>query len=214
MNAFDRPSTALLVIDMQRDFLDPQGYAAKAGLDISPLRTAIPGVARLLGAARAAGLLIVHTREANAPDLSDVPPEFLAATQRSGAPVGSAGPLGRLLIRGEPGAGIVGELAPLTGEIVIDKPGFSAFEGTALGSMLIARGIRTLVICGITTEVCVSSTLRTAIDRGYRCLTVRDACASAYPDLHDAAMRMIGVEGGVFGLVVTTDEMTAMLNDA
>ncbi len=214
MNAFDRPSTALLVIDMQRDFLDPQGYAAKAGLDISPLRTAIPGVARLLGAARAAGLLIVHTREANAPDLTDVPPEFLAATQRSGAPVGSAGPLGRLLIRGEPGAGIVGELAPLTGEIVIDKPGFSAFEGTALGSMLIARGIRTLVICGITTEVCVSSTLRTAIDRGYRCLTVSDACASAYPDLHDAAMRMIGVEGGVFGLVVTTDEMTAVLNAA
>lgn len=208
---FDRASTALLAIDMQRDFLDPRGYAAKAGLAIAPLRAAIPGVARLLAAAREAGLFIVHTREANAPDLSDVPPAFLDATRRTGAPVGSAGPLGRLLIRGEPGAGIVEDVAPMPGEVAIDKPGFSAFEGTALQAMLVSRGIRTLLICGITTEVCVSSTLRTAIDRGFRCVTLRDACASSDPDLHDAALRMIEVEGGVFGRVATVDEVIAAL---
>ncbi len=211
MIPFDWQSTALVVIDMQRDFLDPQGYAAMAGLDVSLLRAAIPGVARVLAAARDAGLLIVHTREANAPDLSDVPPAFMEATRRTGAPVGSAGPLGRLLIRGEFGAGIVDELAPRGTEIVIDKPGFSAFEGTALGSMLTMRGIRSLILCGITTEVCVSSTLRTAIDRGFRCVTLRDACASADVSLHDAAMRMIQVEGGVFGLVRTVDDAVAWL---
>lgn len=211
MLPFDWQTTALVVIDMQRDFLDPQGYAAKAGLDVSLLRVAIPGVARVLAAAREAGLLIVHTREANAPDLSDVPPAFMEATRRTGAPVGSEGPLGRLLIRGEFGAGIVDELAPRGSEIVIDKPGFSAFEGTALGSMLTMRGIRSLILCGITTEVCVSSTLRTAIDRGFRCVTLRDACASADVSLHDAAMRMIQVEGGVFGLVGTVDEAVAWL---
>jgi len=211
MLPFDWQTTALVIIDMQRDFLDPQGYAAKAGLDVSLLRVAIPGVARVLAAAREAGLLIVHTREANAPDLSDVPPAFMEATRRTGAPVGSDGPLGRLLIRGEFGAGIVDELAPRGAEIVIDKPGFSAFEGTALGSMLTTRGIRSLILCGITTEVCVSSTLRTAIDRGFRCVTLRDACASADVSLHDAAMRMIQVEGGVFGLVGTVDDAVAWL---
>jgi nicotinamidase-related amidase len=210
--SFDWQSTALMVIDMQRDFLDPRGYAAKAGLDIELLRDAIPGVKLLLRAAREAGLLVVHTREANAPDLSDVPPEFLVATRRTGAPVGSQGPLGRLLIRGEHGTGIVDELAPVEGELVIDKPGFSAFEATALGAMLTMRGIRTLVICGVTTEVCVSSTLRSAVDRGFRCITVSDACASAYPDLHDAALRMIGVEGGLFGQVASAAEVAAFLD--
>ena len=209
--SIDTATTALLAIDMQRDFLDPQGYAARAGLDISLLRGAIPGVARLLAAARAAGIFIIHTREANAPDLSDVPPAFLAATTRSGARVGSPGPLGRFLIRGEPGSAIIDALAPLASEVAIDKPGFSAFEGTALGAMLGARGIRRLILCGITTEVCVSSTLRTAIDRGFDCTTVSDACASAFPDLHDAALRMIEVEGGVFGEVATVDEICARL---
>jgi nicotinamidase-related amidase len=208
---FDWQSTALLVIDMQRDFLDPAGYAARAGLDTTRLRDAIPGVVRLLKAARDAGMVVVHTREANAPDLSDVPPAFLDATRRTGALVGSDGPLGRLLVRGERGSGIVDEVAPVPGEIVLDKPGFSAFEGTPLGAMLLARGIRTLVICGITTEVCVSSTVRTATDRGFRCITVRDACASSTPDLHDAALRMIEVEGGVFGKVATVDEVVAVL---
>jgi nicotinamidase-related amidase len=207
----DASTTALLAIDMQRDFLDPQGYAALAGLDISLLQAAIPGVATLLAAARAAGIFIVHTREANAPDLSDVPPEFLDATTRSGARVGSEGPLGRLLIRGEAGTAIIDELAPLPHEVAIDKPGFSAFEGTALGAMLQMRGIRTLILCGITTEVCVSSTLRTAIDRGFRCITVRDACASAFPELHAAALAMIGVEGGLFGQVASVQEICALL---
>lgn len=210
--SLDPRSTALLVIDMQRDFLDPDGYAARAGLDISLLREAIPGVAKMLRAARDASLLVIHTREANAPDLSDVPPSFAEATARTGASVGAAGPLGRLLIRGEPGSSIIDELAPITGEIAIDKPGFSAFEGTALGAMLLARGIRQLILCGITTEVCVSSTLRTAIDRGFRCVTLRDACASAYPDLHDAALRMVEVEGGVFGSVATVDQVAAALS--
>lgn len=207
----DRATTALLVIDMQRDFLDARGYAAQAGLDIGLLREAIPGVARMLATARQAGLMIVHTREANAPDLSDVPPTFLEATERTGARVGSPGPLGRLLIRGEHGSGIVDELAPAADEIVIDKPGFSAFEGTPLGAILFARGIRSLLICGITTEVCVSSTLRTAIDRGFRCTTLRDACASAYPDLHEASMRIIEVEGGVFGRVARVDDAVTAL---
>ncbi|MBL8534960.1 MAG: cysteine hydrolase [Betaproteobacteria bacterium] len=209
----DRATTALLVIDMQRDFLDARGYAAQAGLDIDMLRGAIPGVARILAAARQAGITIVHTREANAPDLSDVPPAFLEATERTGARVGSPGPLGRLLIRGEHGSGIVDELAPAPDEIVIDKPGFSAFEGTPLGAILFARGIRSLLICGITTEVCVSSTLRTAIDRGFRCTTLRDACASAYPDLHEASMRIIEVEGGVFGRVARVDDAVTALGE-
>ena len=209
--SLDVQGTALLAIDMQRDFLDAEGYAARAGLDISRLRGAIPGVARLLRAARTVGMTIIHTREANAPDLSDVPPAFLAATTRTGARVGSPGPLGRFLIRGEPGSAIIDELAPLASEVAIDKPGFSAFEGTALGAMLAARGIRTLILCGITTEVCVSSTLRTAIDRGFDCITVSDACASAFPELHEAALKMIEVEGGVFGAVATVDEICGRL---
>jgi biuret amidohydrolase len=202
-------ATALMVIDMQRDFLDSRGYAAKAGLDVNLLRTAIRPISDLLAAARKRGVLVIFTREANAPDLSDVPPCFADAGLRSGAPVGTVGPMGRFLVRGEYGSDIVDELMPMPQEIVIDKPGFSAFEGTALGALLNARSIRTLVISGITTEVCVSSTLRSAVDRGFRCLTVRDACASSYPHLHSAALEMIAVEGGVFGRVVDSAEVIA-----
>jgi nicotinamidase-related amidase len=212
MMNLDKSSTALIIIDMQRDFLDHQGYAAMAGLDVNLLRSAIPGVARLLNAARSAGVVIVHTRESNAPDLSDVPPAFADAT-RKGAPVGSVGPLGRLLVRGEAGSRIVDELRPSTGEIEIDKPGFSAFENTPLGMILTSRGIKNLILCGVTTEVCVSSTLRTAIDRGYRCVTVSDACASSYPDLHDASLRIIEVEGGIFGTVSTVDDVVRALEE-
>ena len=201
MTKIDRRTTALIAIDMQRDFLDPGGYAAAAGLDVTLLRGAIPGVKRLLTAARSAGIVVVHTRECNSPDLSDVPPAFADATIRSGAPVGHPGPLGRLLVRGEPGVGIIDECSPILGEIVIDKPGFSAFESTPLGMILTSRGVRDLILCGITTEVCVSSMLRTAVNRGYRCIKVSDACASLYPDLHDASMRMIEVEGEIFGIV-------------
>jgi nicotinamidase-related amidase len=203
--------TALLVIDMQRDFLDPRGYAAKAGLNIVPLQAAIAPVRRLLDAARAAGMMIVHTREGHVPDLSDCPPYKLARSRNAGAQIGSAGPLGRLLIRGEPGHDFIDELQPAAGEIVIDKPGYSAFAHTDLDHRLRVRDIDTLLLSGITTEVCVSSTLRDAVDRGYRCITIGDACASGYPDLHDAALRMIAVEGGIFGTVSSSEKIAAEL---
>lgn len=195
----DQARTALIVIDMQRDFLLPQGYAAHAGLDIEPLRAVIAPIGRLLQAARGARLTIVHTREGHLPDLSDCPPYKLERSRKAGAEIGGRGPLGRLLVRGEYGHDFIDELRPLPGEIVIDKPGYSAFEHTALAAALTTRGVDTLLICGITTEVCVSSTLRAAIDRGYRCHTITDACASSDRDLHAAALRMIAVEGGIFG---------------
>ncbi|HVY07104.1 MAG TPA: isochorismatase family cysteine hydrolase [Burkholderiales bacterium] len=203
--------TALLVIDMQRDFLDPHGYAAKAGLDIRPLQAAIEPVRGVLDAARTAGMMIVHTREGHVPDLSDCPPYKLARSRKAGAEIGSAGPLGRLLIRGEAGHDFIDELRPESGEIVIDKPGYSAFAHTDLDHRLRVSEIDTLLISGITTEVCVSSTLRDAVDRGYRCITIGDACASGFPDLHAAALRMIGVEGGIFGTVATGAEIIACL---
>jgi len=205
------PRTALLAIDMQRDFLHPDGYGARAGMDIAPLRAAIEPVRRLLQAARAARVTVIHTREGHLPDLSDCPPTKLTRSRNAGAEIGSTGPMGRLLVRGEHGHDFIDELRPVAGEIVIDKPGYSAFEHTTLAQVLTTRGIDTLILCGITTEVCVSSTLRAAVDRGYRCITVGDACASADRTLHDAALRMIGVEGGIFGTVVRVAEVEAAL---
>jgi biuret amidohydrolase len=203
--------TALLVIDMQRDFLETEGYAVAAGLDISPLQAIVPTVGRLLDSARAAGLMIVHTREGHVPDLSDCPPYKLARSRAAGAEIGSSGPLGRLLVRGEAGHDFTDALRPVAGEIVIDKPGYSAFAHTDLDHRLRVRSIDTLILSGITTEVCVSSTLRDAVDRGYRCITVGDACASGYNDLHWAALRMIAVEGGIFGVSATSDQVRATL---
>jgi biuret amidohydrolase len=205
--------TALLVIDMQRDFLLPEGYAAQAGLDIEPLAAAIRPIEKLLAAGRKAGLLIVHTREGHVPDLSDCPPYKLERSRRAGAEIGSQGPLGRLLVRGEVGHDFVETLRPLEQEIVIDKPGYSAFAHTDLQHTLTKRGVDTLILTGVTNEVCVSSTLRAAVDLGYRCITVSDACASGYPDLHKAAMAMIGVEGGIFGEIATTAEIIERLAD-
>src|SRR5262245_4547669 len=199
--------TALLVIDMQRDFLLPEGYAAQAGLDITPLAATIRPIGKLLAMARKAGLLIVYTREGHLPDLSDCPPYKLEASRRANAEIGSKGPLGRFLVRGEVGHDFVEELHPMAGEIVIDKPGYGAFAHTTLQEVLTKRGIKTLILTGVTTEVCVSSTLRTAVDLGYRCITVSDACASGDPALHKASLAMIGVEGGVFGEVATTAEV-------
>lgn len=199
--------TALLVIDMQRDFLLPEGYAAQAGLDIAPLAATIRPIGKLLAVAREAGLLIVHTREGHVPDLSDCPPYKLERSRRAGAEIGSKGPLGRLLVRGEVGHDFVDALRPLEQEVVIDKPGYSAFAHTGLQHTLTKRGIETLIMTGVTTEVCVSSTLRAATDLGYRCITVSDACASSNPVLHQAALAMIGVEGGIFGEVATTAEV-------
>lgn len=202
--------TALLVIDMQRDFLDPGGYAAAAGLDVAALRRPIPAIRRLLDAARQAGILVVHTREGHRPDLSDCPPAKLERSRAAGAGIGTAGPLGRLLVRGEPGHDIVAELCPEPGEPVVDKPGYGAFHGTDLDVILTSRAIERLVIAGVTTEVCVHSTLREAVDRGYRCILAGDACASADPDLHRAALAMVAVEGGIFGQVLPSDEIIAL----
>lgn len=193
--------SAIIVIDMQRDFLETGGYAATAGMDIATLRKAIPAIRLLLDSARSKGMLVIHTREGHRPDLSDCPATKLERSRQAGATIGSSGPLGRLLVRGEYGHDIIDELRPLYGEPVVDKPGYGAFHQTDLAQILENQCIRQLFICGITTEVCVHSTLREAIDRGYTCVLISDACGSAHPHLHDAALRMIEVEGGIFGRV-------------
>lgn len=203
--------TALLIIDMQRDFLDPEGYAARAGLDATALRRPLAAIRRLRDAARRAGAAVLCTREGHRPDLSDCPPAKLERSRAAGAEIGSPGPLGRLLVRGEPGHDIIDELRPAPGETVIDKPGYGAFHGTDLGAALARLGVERLLLTGVTTEVCVHSTLREAVDRGYRCVLVADACASAYPDLHRAALAMVAVEGGIFGRVLDTEATIAML---
>jgi len=205
----DLATTALVVIDMQRDFCSAGGYAHQAGLDIGRLQGVVRQIAQLLAAARAAGLAIVHTREGHLPDLSDCPPAKLARSIAAGAAIGSPGPLGRLLIRGEQGHDFVPELRPWPGEAVIDKPGYGAFHRTDLDTWLAQRSIRRLVICGVTTEVCVHSTLREAVDRGFVCTTVADATAASQPELQAPALAMIGVEGGIFGRVATTAEVVA-----
>jgi biuret amidohydrolase len=205
--------SALIVIDMQRDFLDAGGYAATAGLDLSSLRKPIPFIASLLNATRANNVLVVHTREGHRADLSDCPPTKLARSRQAGAEIGSDGPLGRLLIRGEYGHDIIDGLKPIAGEPVVDKPGYSAFHQTDLAQILQSHDVKRLYICGVTTEVCVHSTLREAIDRGYECVLVGDACGSVNTDLHDAAMKMVAVEGGVFGRVCDTQTAIAELKE-
>jgi nicotinamidase-related amidase len=207
-------STALIVIDMQRDFCSPGGYADQAGIDIARMRGVVGQVRRLLCAARTAGLLVVHTREGHLPDLSDCPPAKMARSVAAGAPIGSAGPLGRLLVRGEQGHDFVSELRPLPDEVVIDKPGYGAFHNTALGGVLRRHGVQRLILCGVTTEVCVHSTLREAVDRGYVCTTVGDATAASQPELQAPALAMIGVEGGIFGKVRSTCEVVEALQHA
>ena len=203
--------TALLITDMKRDFCAPGGYAARAGLDVTRLAAPVANVRRLLEAARRAAILVVHTREGHRADLSDCPPVKLQRSIAAGAPIGGPGPLGRLLVRGETGHDFIDELQPGPGEPVVDKPGYGAFHQTDLAQILANRGITQLVLCGVTTEVCVHSTLREAIDRGYACLTVGDACAASDPALHDAALAMIGVEGGIFGRVIDTAQAVAIL---
>ena len=196
--------TALIVIDMQRDFLDADGYAANAGLNVSLLRQAIVPISTLLALARKKKLLVIHTREGHLPDLTDCPPAKLARTRSAGAEIGSIGSLGKLLVIGEQGHDIVEELYPLLHESVIDKPGYSAFAHTNLEFILHKNNIETILFTGVTTEVCVHSSLRDAVDRGYDCVLVSDACASAYPHLHQAALEMVEVEGGIFGQVMNT----------
>jgi len=204
-------TTALLVIDMQRDFCSPGGYAYTAGMDVQRLREPIDHIQQLLAAARAKGLVVVHTREGHLPDLSDCPPAKLARSAAAGAPIGSQGPLGRLLVRGEQGHDFVDALRPAPGEFVIDKPGYGAFHQTRLAQLLAAQEVGQLILCGVTTEVCVHSTLREAIDRGYACTTVSDATAASNPALQAPALAMIDVEGGIFGRVRSTAEVVAEL---
>lgn len=210
----DLRRTALLVVDMQRDFCAPGGYADQAGMAIDRLRAPIPAIAALLTRARMLGVMIVHTREGHRPDLSDLPVLKRRRAEAAGAPIGSAGPLGRLLVRGEFGHDLIDELQPLPGEPVIDKPGYSAFAHTDLDLLLRTRGIEQLIVTGVTTEVCVSSTVRHAVDLGFDCVTVSDACASADPTLHRAALAMIGVEGGLFGEVLDSDTLLGRLRGA
>ena len=206
--------TALIVIDMQRDFLDPRGYIGQSGIDVSPLRAAIPNVRRMLESARADGVRVIHTREGHRPDLADLNPVKARRAARVGAAIGSRGPLGRLLVRGEPGHAIIDELAPLPSEVVIDKPGFGAFYATDLELVLRAWGITALTLAGVTTDVCVHSTLREAVDRGFECQTVGDACAAADPAIHAAMLKCISGEGGILGRVVSTEEVVAAWRDA
>jgi biuret amidohydrolase len=191
---------ALIVIDMQRDFLEPGGFGAMLGNDVGLLRRAIGPTARLLSSARAAGMLVIHTREGHRADLSELSPAK-HARGRFATGIGDAGPMGRILIRGEPGHDIIPELYPPPGEPVIDKPGKGAFHATDLHAILENRGISQLLVCGVTTEVCVSTTVREANDRGYECLVIEDCCASYFPDFHDAALEMIVAQGGIFGWV-------------
>ena len=209
--AFDPTHPALVVIDLQRDFCSPGGYAHQAGIDIGPMQAVVANTVRLLQAARAAGLLVVHTREGHLSDLSDCPATKLQRSVDAGAPIGSLGPLGRLLVRGEQGHDFVDAVRPVTGEEVIDKPGYGAFHRTRLAQVLAAHDIEALIICGVTTEVCVHSTLREAVDRGFACTTVGDATAASNPALQAPALAMIAVEGGIFGRVRSTDEVVASL---
>jgi nicotinamidase-related amidase len=198
--SLDWSVTALLIIDMQRDFMEPGGFGETLGNDVSRLATAVGPIATVLAAARKAGMLVVHTREGHLPDLSDAPP----AKVERGAPslrIGDPGPMGRILIRGEAGHDIIPELYPIDGEIVIDKPGKGAFYATGLNDILKKHDIENLLVCGVTTEVCVNTTVREANDRGYRCVVLADGCASYFPEFHDAGLRMIKAQGGIFGWV-------------
>jgi len=205
--AFGMERAALIVIDMQRDFIEPGGFGAALGNDVSPLQAIVPTVRDVLARWRRAGGLVVHTREGHRPDLSDCPP----SKRLRGKPslrIGERGPLGRVLIVGEPGQQIIPELAPIDGEPVIDKPGKGAFHATALDALLRRRGIAQLVLMGVTTEVCVQTTMREANDRGYECLLVEEATGSYFPEFKAKALEMIRAQGGIVGWTTTLAQLT------
>ena len=208
---FDPAFSALLIIDMQRDFLEPGGFGETLGNNVGLLAVAVPPLQALLAAARAANLMVLHTREGHRPDLSDAPPAKIAR----GAPsqrIGDPGPMGRILIRGEAGHDIIPELYPLPSEPVIDKPGKGAFYATDLEAILQHRHIDALIVCGVTTEVCVHTTVREANDRGYRCIVPADCCASYFPEFHAMGLKMISAQGGIFGWVSDSTQIIAALN--
>jgi nicotinamidase-related amidase len=204
--AFRPETTALIVIDMQRDFAEPGGFGASLGNDVSRVTAIVPTVKRLIEGFRAAGLPVIHTMECHSPDLSDLPP----AKRDRGNPsirIGDVGPMGRVLIAGEPGTAILDDLAPLPGEIVIKKPGKGAFYATGLGEDLKRIGAQQLVFAGVTTEVCVQTTMREANDRGYECLVAEDATESYFPEFKASALAMIRAQGAIVGWTATTDQV-------
>ena len=202
--------TALLIIDMQRDFLEPGGFGEMLGNDVSQLRRAIAPNKDLLDAWRAAGLQVLHTREGHRPDLSDLPPAKKVRGKGTKT-IGDTGPMGRILIRGEPGQDIIPELYPLPGEPVIDKPGKGAFFATDLHAILQNLGITQLVVTGVTTEVCVNTTVREANDRGYECLVPEDCVGSYFPIFQEMGLKMIKAQGGIFGWVSDSSKIIAAL---
>jgi nicotinamidase-related amidase len=196
----DLAHAALLIIDMQRDFLEPGGFGAALGNDVSLLRRAIAPTRLVLDVARSARILVIHTREGHRPDLSDLPPAK-KSRGRLKLGIGDHGPMGRILIHGEAGHDIIPELMPRPGEPVIDKPGKGAFYATDLDAILRNKDISQLIICGVTTEVCVNTTVREANDRGYECLVLEDCVASYFPEFQEMGLRMIKAQGGIFGWV-------------
>jgi nicotinamidase-related amidase len=204
--ALDWERTALLIIDMQRDFMEAGGFGETLGNDVSLLSRAVKPIASVLAAAREAGMAVIHTREGHLPDLSDAPPAKLERGKPS-LRIGDPGPMGRILIRGEAGHDIIPELYPAAGEIVIDKPGKGAFYATELGDTLERLGIENLLVCGVTTEVCVNTTVREANDRGYRCVVISDGCASYFPEFHEMGLKMIKAQGGIFGWVADSSSI-------